>query len=141
MALTPQSLSPEVRGRAFVAGNGELGIALRDIEAFLASCEGDGLAILGWEAWLVDHADGPKIGPRRAVGEWTGLIPATTGTWPTVIGDETDGTRTDESWPEFVRRSVLAARAQISEVEWEKEVAAEWREFLRVNFTMVAQSD
>ena len=54
--LYPPSLSAEIRARAFRAMNGELGIRPEDVGAFLDICDSDGIEVLGWEAWVADHA-------------------------------------------------------------------------------------
>ena len=80
----PPSLAPELHARCFRAMNGELGVRLEDIPAFLDACDEDGVEILGWELWLADHA---WVAPTRieyVPGSWSGGIPGRDGL-PTVF--------------------------------------------------------
>jgi hypothetical protein len=74
--MFPPSLPDYVKARAFRATNGELGIMPGDAGAFLDACRSDGVEVLGWELWIVDHFVGLEkqrrfVGPRTLVRRHT----------------------------------------------------------------------
>jgi hypothetical protein len=72
----PPSLPRALEKRSFHAKNGGLGILPSDAPAFLKACDKDGIRVLGWELWIVDHRwDFDKNKPVRSVGDWCGGIP------------------------------------------------------------------
>lgn len=82
----PPSLPEPVKARAFRAGNGELGIALKDASNFLAACRSDDVKVLGWELWVVDHNWDFKTNTvTPASGWWSGGIPVRDQFEPTII--------------------------------------------------------
>ena len=83
MILFPPSIDADVLARCFVAANGELGVLQSDVPAFLDACRNDGIAVLGWEVWIVNYR---KIGVYSH-GTWTGLIPRPDGSGIAVGGD------------------------------------------------------
>jgi hypothetical protein len=73
----PPSLSDDVLIQAFHASNGELSILPADADLFLTAYERDHVELLGWDLWLIDHADEPDSGePVRSPSSWCGLIPS-----------------------------------------------------------------
>jgi hypothetical protein len=76
----PPSLPRAVEKRSFRAKNGELGILPTDAQKFLKACEQDGIRVLGWELWIVDHRwDFKKNKPVSSPGDWCGGIPTKDG--------------------------------------------------------------
>jgi hypothetical protein len=112
----PPSLPHDVIQRSFVANNGELGILPTDTEAFLQACGQDGVAVLGWEAWIVHHRwDFDARRPLPARGSWCGLFP--TQSHGAVVGGSGDADATRRGIAEFV-------------------LEPSWREFVRFNITI-----
>jgi hypothetical protein len=73
--------------------NGELGIMPEDVNAFLDICDADGVAVLGWETWVVDHA---WVAPTRvdyAPGSWSGGIPGRDGHRPAPASGDSHAVR------------------------------------------------
>jgi len=110
------SLPDDVKSRSFIAANGELGLHISDIAIFLDACLADGISVLGWEAWLINHRGLHENSP----GSWTGLIPKRDGSI-VVIGGDGDA---DE-----VRKQCAAFEPNI-------EVAKNWLPYLRVNISI-----
>ena len=76
----PPSLPRALEKRSFHAKNGQLGILPSDAPAFLKACEKDGIRVLGWELWIVDHRwDFNKNKPVSSPGDWCGGIPTKDG--------------------------------------------------------------
>ena len=76
LVMYPPSLPHDVRTRAWVAGNGELGIVPEDASAFLKACRDDDVRVLGWELWIVDHVwDFEANAMVPAQGSWCGGVP------------------------------------------------------------------
>jgi hypothetical protein len=119
----PPSLDADVLARCFVAHNRELGVLPGDVAAFVEACRRDGLAILGWELWLVDVAQS---------GSWTGLIPCKGDDHPSVVSGSIDGEPVGE-WTHYVDRSAEEAIAQIARFSLDT-VADEYAESIRYNF-------
>jgi hypothetical protein len=72
----PPSLPRALEKRSFHAKSGELGILPSDAPAFLKACDKDGIRVLGWELWIVDHRwDFKKNKPVSSPGDWCGGIP------------------------------------------------------------------
>ena len=72
----PPSLPRALEKRSFHSKNGELGVLPSDAPAFLKACEKDGIRVLGWELWIVDHRwDFKKNKPVKSAGDWCGGIP------------------------------------------------------------------
>ena len=122
-------------GRCFLAGDGEVGIPLVAVEVFLDSCEDDGLGVLGWELWLVDHALSPAGTLKPAPGQWVGSVPRHGDEGGVTIGGEVELRRDGESKQDFARRSVGVVRSQVGAFE-PSEVPEAYRSALRVNFTL-----
>lgn len=120
--MFPPSLPSDVKARAFRASNGELGIALADVVAFLDACRSDKVRVLGWELWVVDHRwDAETNWPAPEPGAWGGGVPGPDGDIPAVIGGEGDVDETTR---------------QIASIDVEKEVRSDWIPHVRVNFTL-----
>jgi len=122
MMMYPPSLPEGVRERAFRASNGELGILPADASAYLAACRSDGVEVLGWELWIVDHYDSPDGNdPIPAKGSWCGSIPVVYGDVHAIIGGEGDIDETER---------------QLSSTHLAAEVQTMWLPYVRVNFTL-----
>ncbi|MCE3288859.1 MAG: hypothetical protein K0R83_871 [Caulobacter sp.] len=119
--LAPPSLAEAVKARAFIATNGELGISLADVEAFLNACRADSAEMLGWELWIVDHAWGPDNGLVRAPGLWCGGIPLRRHSIPAVVGGSGDLDQT---------------AGQLASFDFRAEIQPGWLPYVRVNFTL-----
>lgn len=119
--MYPPSLPTAVKDRAFVAANGELGVLPADAEAFLTACRQDGVAVLGWELWLADHACGSGVTPVAAKGEWSGGLPTAGEGVPVIISGVGD---------------VNQSGAQLASFDIDVEVSPEWAPYVRVNFTL-----
>ena len=118
----PPSLSPEIRARAFHAVNGEIALRPADATAFLDACQADGVSVLGWELWLVDHVfDSASKHPRRTAGSWCGLIPLRGGELPAVIAGS---------------GGLEATREQIAAIDLDRLLEAPWREAIRIHITL-----
>lgn len=115
----PPSLDPAVVDRAWKAANGELAFLATDVDLVLDACEHDGVAVLGWELWLLDHwLDENNILLVRP-GIWTGLIPdphGAVGVWAS-------------------NADLHASREEIRRIDWRSQVAPELHPFVRYNFT------
>ncbi|WP_295635931.1 hypothetical protein [Novosphingobium sp.] len=121
MMKFPPSLDDAVKARAFRATNGELGIKLTDTAIFLAACRIDGVEVLGWELWVIDHECGERVaGPCHAPGGWCGEIPMRKGTIA-VLGDDGEADATEQ---------------QLADFDVNVEVEAIWLPYLRVNFAL-----
>jgi len=119
--MFPPSLPKDVKARAFVATNGELGLLISDAQSFLAACRADRVAVLGWELWLAHHTCDLGGAPEPAEGLWSGGIPVRGQSTPSVIGGAGDA---DES------------ERQLSDFDWGTEVRPRWAPYVRVNFTL-----
>lgn len=76
----PPSLSRALMKRSFHARSGALGILPSDVPTFLKACEKDGVRVLGWALWIVDHRwDFDKNRPVKSAGDWCGGIPTRDG--------------------------------------------------------------
>ena len=118
----PSSLSSDVKKRAFVSSNGELGVCPNDVQPFLDACRRDHIEVLGWDLWIVDHAWATDGGPPvQADGLWCGGIPIRGDSSPTVIGGEGDADATER---------------QLANFDLNDEVDLIWQPYLRVNFTL-----
>lgn len=115
----PPSLPPHVLARSFRATNGELGILPEDTKAFLAACERDGIPILGWELWIIDHRMGITNALIPALGQWSGVIPTRTRSLAIIGGSG----------------GLEQTRREIAELDFERTVDQRWIEFVRFNFT------
>ncbi len=126
MLLFPPSLSPEVLERSFRARNGEVGVRLEDMEAFLTACERDQIEVLGWDLWLVDHAWDDATNRVRRVpvsGYWCELIPGAGHDLPGIYVGQGDA---DE------------CRDDIGKIDFSSADLAPWRDFLRLRFCVVS---
>jgi len=115
-------------------------VELDDVADFLTACAKDHVAVLGWEAWLIDHAfdwDGKR--PRPCPGFWCGLIPSATSSKTGAIGGEVANRQSTEPWATFVGRSIAETQYQLSNFDMAREVAPAWQAYLRVNFTLHAE--
>ncbi len=120
--MSPPSLPKDVKDRAFRAHNGELGILLADISAFLDACRSDRVRVLGWELWVVDHRwDAETNWPVPEPGSWGGGIPVIDQEVPAVIGGDGDVDETGR---------------QIASFDFKKEVRSDWLSHVRVNFSL-----
>jgi hypothetical protein len=119
--LYPPSLPDDLRTRAFRARNDELGILPADAAAFLAACRLDGVKVLGWELWVVDHNWGQASSPVPAIGSWCGGIPVRGYDVLAVVGGEGDADETQK---------------QVASFNFGSEVLPEWLPHIRVNFTL-----
>ena len=118
----PPSLPLDVLARSFRAMNGELGLLPADVSAFLDACQTDGVRVLGWDLWLIDHAfDAGSKAPKMAKGSWCGLIPLRADPLPAVVAGTGDLART---------------RARIAELEFDLMFDAVWRPHIRVNIAL-----
>lgn len=72
------SLPQALLARSFHSSEGEFGILPHDVDAFLRACERDGVPLLGWKLWIIDHRMGITSTPIPAIGQWTGGIPTRT---------------------------------------------------------------
>jgi hypothetical protein len=119
----PPSLPEDVKSRAFRAANGEIGVRPADASSFLAACRSDGVEVLGWELWVVDHDWGNETNeePVAAKGSWCGGIPMQNHDVPAVVGGEGD---VDETL------------RQLSSMDLTAEVKPRWLAHVRVNFTL-----
>jgi hypothetical protein len=121
--MHPPSLPPDVVARSFVAPNGELGVLPADALAFLDACRADGVAVCGWELWIVDHAWGPGNLPVAEAGAWCGGIPLRGGSVLAIVGGHGDADRSKE---------------QLAAFDMSAEVEPQWLPHVRVNFTLGA---
>lgn len=53
MRCYPPSLPVEIRARSFAVANGELGLRMSDVDAFLDACSDDDIVVLAWEVWVI----------------------------------------------------------------------------------------
>jgi hypothetical protein len=107
----PPSLPRALQKRSFHARNGELGILPSDTSAFLKACTNDGVRVLGWELWIVDHRwDFKTNKPVSSPGDWCGGIPTKDG------------------------MSVVSGTAK--KLPTTDDVARKYSDYLRVNFTI-----
>lgn len=119
--MYPPSLPADVKARAFVATNGELGVIPNDAQLFLQSCRTDSVEVLGWELWLVDHTWGSDNAPVASVGLWCGGIPCSDEVVPAVVGGTGDVEETER---------------QLAAFDFDTEVQPKWLPHVRVNFTL-----
>ena len=120
--LYPPSLPLDLLTRTFRAPNGELGLLPADVPAFLDICQSDGVGVLGWELWVIDHAfDAGARAPRSARGFWCGLIPMRSHPLPAVVAGTGD---------------LASTRAQIAAIELDLMIDARWHPYVRVNITL-----
>ena len=121
----PPSLPEAVLERSFRARNGELGLTRDDALAFLSACVADGIEVLGWEMWVIDHVWGFGGEPPAPVpGKWTGSIP----------------TRSHQSTIQGGTGDYETTRSEIASFPLEEEIAPEFLEFIRFNITVAAPS-
>jgi len=120
--MFPRTLPEAVKARAFHASNGELGIVPSDAPAFLEACRTDGIVVLGWELWVVDHAWGIETnGPMRAHGSWCGGIPLRGQSLPSVVGG-TGG--------------IEETATELAALDLDADVEPSWLPYVRINFTL-----
>ena len=120
--MYPPSLADDVKARAFRATNGELGVLPSDAASFLAACRDDGVEVLGWELWVVDHQWGlENNSPVPSKGSWCGGIPIQDHVVPAVIGGSGNADKTED---------------QLAALDLSAEVQQEWLPYVRVNFTL-----
>ena len=106
----PPSLPRALEKRSFHAKSGALAILPSDAPAFLKACDKDGIRVLGWELWIVDHRwDFEKNRPVKSVGDWCGGIPTKDG------------------------MSVMSGTGKLPATE---SIAKKYADHLRVNFTI-----
>jgi hypothetical protein len=113
------SLPAEILARSFQASNGELGILPADTDRYLAACEADGVAVLGWELWIIDHRMGITSTPIPTIGQWTGGVP-TRSKGLAIFGGS---------------GGVEQTRREIRALDLARMVEARWLEYVRFNFT------
>ncbi|MEN3952362.1 hypothetical protein [Iodidimonas sp. SYSU 1G8] len=120
--FNPPSLADAVKARAFHAQSGELGLHLGDARSFLDACRHDGIEVLGWELWVIDHVWGTvENGPVPAPGLWCGLIPFRGELAPAIVGGEGDADATQN---------------QLAAIDLNVQVEPIWIFYVRVNFTL-----
>ena len=120
--MFPPSLDDAVRARAFRAPNGELGFVPSDTHAFLDACRRDGVGVLGWELWIIDHSwDSDANGPVPTPGAWCGGIPVKGESVPVAISSDGDAD---------------VAEQQLASMNLREEVMPDWLPYVRVNFTL-----
>lgn len=120
--MHPPSLPDAVRTRAFRASNGELGIFPADAPAFLDACRSDGVQVLGWELWIIDHDWGSETNaPAPISGSWCGGVPVQSHAIPAVVGGDGDVDETER---------------QLTALDLDAEVLPAWLPYVRVNFTL-----
>ncbi|WP_312165822.1 hypothetical protein [Phenylobacterium sp.] len=119
--MHPPSLPDEVKARAFLATNGELGICLADVRSFLNACRADRVEVFGWELWVVNHTWGAENDPIPAGGLWCGGIPLRDQAIPAVVGGSGDLAETER---------------QLASFSVTDEVQRDWISHVRVNFTL-----
>jgi hypothetical protein len=118
----PPSLPEDVKARAFRAANGELGVLSDDAPSFLAACRSDGVDVLGWELWVVDHGWASDFSsPVPSKGVWCGGIPLVGHDVPAVWGGEGNADETER---------------QLASLDLAAEVEPAWLPHVRVNFTL-----
>ena len=106
----PPSLPRALEKRSFHSKNGELGILPADTPKFLKACEKDGIRVLGWELWIVDHRwDFKGNRPVASPGDWCGGIPTKDG------------------------MSVMSGTGKLPQVD---DIAKKYASYLRFNFTL-----
>lgn len=118
--MYPPSLSQNVKARAFIASYGELGVLASDAQQFLSDCRADGVEVLGWELWIVEHrwAENRLL---AAAGYWCGGIPLRDKNFVSVVGGEGDRDKVER---------------QLAAFDVGNEVQFKWLPFVRVNFTL-----
>lgn len=120
--MYPPSLPEEVKKRAFLAPNGELGLLPSDARSFLNACKRDQVEVLGWELWIADHEwDFDTNYPTPARGVWCGGIPIQGQSLPAVVHGEGDA---EES------------AKQLAVLDFDAEIQPTWQPQVRVNFTL-----
>jgi hypothetical protein len=106
----PPSLPRALQKRSFRTRTGALAILPADAPAFIKACDKDGIRVLGWELWIVDHRwDLKKNKPVSSPGDWCGGIPTRGG------------------------MSVISGKGKLPETEG---LARKYCEYLRFNFTI-----
>ena len=106
----PPSLPRALEKRSFRSKSGELGILPADCQKFLKACERDGIRVLGWELWIVDHRwDFKANRPVTSPGDWCGGIPTKDG------------------------MSVMSGTGKLPQVD---DIAKKYASYLRFNFTL-----
>jgi len=106
----PPSLPRALEKRSFRSKSGELGILPADCQKFLKACEKDGIRVLGWELWIVDHRwDFKANRPMTSPGDWCGGIPTKDG------------------------MSVMSGTGKLPDIEG---LAKKYASYLRFNFTL-----
>lgn len=120
----PPSLPQSVADRSFRARNGELGLTREDALTYLAACATDGIEVLGWELWLIDHNWGFSGEPAEFMpGVWTGAIPRHDAPGTSIFGGTGD---------------LACTRREIAEFDIEGSVAHSARPYVR--FCVVART-
>lgn len=120
--MYPPTLPDDVKARAFYAANGELGVLPEDAPAFLDACRSDGVEVLGWELWIVNHGwDIQGNRPVFANGVWSGGIPVNGSDLLAVIEGSGDASETER---------------ELEATDLKALVQAAWLPFVRVNFTL-----
>lgn len=108
----PPSLPQAVAKRSFRSKTGEFAILPADTQKFLKACDKDGIRVLGWELWIVDHRwDFKANKPVSSPGDWCGGIPTKDG------------------------MSVMAG-AGIGKMPNVDDIARKYADYLRFNFTI-----
>ena len=137
--LAPPSLPAAILARAFRATNGELGIRREDVEPFLTACAKDSVAVLGCEAWLIDHRAHFSSDPIPFPGQWCGIMPVNGSDIPAVFTSTVSDSKVNERWAEYVARSIVEVRAAALSFDPDNELAPKWRPYFRLNFTLDAE--
>ena len=103
----------------FRAANGEIAVSPADAAAYLAECAASGRRVLGWEAWVVDHALDERNELVVRAGAWCGLIPNSDGGLVAIGGEG----------------AARIAQRQIADTDFEALVAPALLPFVHINFT------
>lgn len=119
--MYPPSLSQDMKTRAFVASNGELGVLASDVQQFLNACRADDVKVFGWELWIVEHRWTGENVPLAAAGSWCGGIPLRDRTVLSIVGGDGDADEVERQFAAF---------------DVGKKVLHEWLPYVRINFTL-----
>jgi len=109
--------------RCFHARNGELGVRIEDVDAFLDLCTAKGYTVSGWETWIIDHHWDASPLPAPEPGQWCGLIPVNGSEVLHVIHGSGD---------------IEQCRDQVHTTDFATMIPAQWLPLLRINFTVRA---
>ena len=128
LMLTPMSeLPPDIINLAFRSTSGEYAWRRTDIDRAIEAIRTADMALLGWEAWLVNDT------------AWTGLIPSAADEPLGVWAFSTEPRAAAETWPDYRDRTAAETRQQLATAAVEECSRPEVRPMLRFNLTYVDQ--